>query len=240
MSPWLVLRPSLDRLVAALLIILLSPLIVLLALLVRRQDGEPGLIKLERVGRNGRSFHMWKLRTMNVTSGRPTAPITIAEDPRITRLGVRLRKYRLDELPQLFNVVLGDMTLIGPRPETPEFVDTNDESWRAALRVRPGIAGPAQAVVHRWEARALRGEEWHRCYSEEILPVKLAIDGWYVERASPWLDALIIASIASQILGGRERTALHRRVESDVTARRPSGAAGTGGPEPELAPDVAG
>src|SRR5205807_1072853 len=129
MSRWLRWRQGLDRVVAAVAgLILVAPLAALAAV-VRRTDPGPGLVGLPRVGRNGATFRIWKLRSMRTgatTAAAGGLPITQPGDPRVTPFGAKLRERRLDELPQLLNVVRGDMALIGPRPETPEYVDLDD------------------------------------------------------------------------------------------------------------------
>jgi len=142
-------------------------------------------------------------------------PITAAADARVTPFGRRLRKCRLDELPQLWNVVRGDMAVIGPRPEAPEYVSPDDDRWTAVLRAKPGIAGPTQLVVAEWEA-GLVGTGQGDAYAERILPVKLAIDRWYVEQASPRIDLVVLAALFQRLALGRSRTALHGLVEAAV------------------------
>src|SRR5262245_39812971 len=137
------LRRMLDVTVAGALLIALSPLLAVLALLVRATSPGPALFRQTRIGRNGRPFVLLKLRTM-CTDTRCTGPaITAGADPRITPLGARLRRIKLDELPQLWNVLRGDMSLVGPRPELPSYVARYTAAERAVLRIRPGITDPA-------------------------------------------------------------------------------------------------
>jgi lipopolysaccharide/colanic/teichoic acid biosynthesis glycosyltransferase len=222
-SRWLPTRWPLDRLVAMSLQLALSPLLAVVAALVRRHDGGPALVRVPRVGRNTRPFGMWKVRTMTATTvdGLAEGPaITSGDDDRITDIGRRLREFRLDELPQLLNVAAGEMAMIGPRPESPNFVEAGDALWRRVLMAKPGIAGPTQLIVHDWETSVLMGSSAERTYRELILPVKLAIDSWYVEHASPWIDCLVVASLAQRFLTGRPPRLLSRRVQRDVPAAR--------------------
>ena len=209
----------LDRLVAVALQVALSPLLGVVAVVVRRSDGGPALVRVPRIGQDSRPFGMWKVRTM-VASGpgglAGGAVITSGNDDRITPVGRRLRHYRLDELPQLLNVAMGHMAMIGPRPETPRLVDEADPSWRRVLAAKPGIAGPTQLIVHDWETDVLAGPSAETAYRDVILPVKLAIDEWYVERASPWIDCLVVASLAQRFLTGKPPTLMSRRVRRDV------------------------
>src|SRR5436305_578234 len=122
LSAWLPFRWPVDRVIALVLGVVTAPVVAVLAVLVRRQDDGPAFVRLERVGRDGRHFGMFKLRTMRPTTSAGLAdgpPITYADDERITPLGRTLRRFRLDEAPQLLNVIRGEMALIGPRPETP-------------------------------------------------------------------------------------------------------------------------
>lgn len=216
MTRWLRCRAHVDRLIAAVLFVLATPLLAVLILLVRTGDGEPGLIRLPRVGQYGRRFGMWKLRSMRPSPGAAGPPITRVHDERVTPLGRWLRRYHLDELPQLLNVVRGEMALVGPRPETPEYVRLGDRRWREVLTARPGIAGLSQALVAEWEAEALVDGRWDEVYREDILPVKLAIDGWYVRHASPWIDLLLLVSILQQFVARRGAPSLRRRLQGLV------------------------
>jgi lipopolysaccharide/colanic/teichoic acid biosynthesis glycosyltransferase len=228
-SAWLRVRSAIiDRMLAAVLLLGLSPIIAVLGRRVRGEDGGPALLALDRVGRGGATFGMWKLRTMRPAASDGPA-ITASGDQRITAVGAQLRRWRLDELPQAWNVVRGDMALLGPRPETPSMVDAADPRWAAVLAVRPGVAGPTQLLVEAWEAEVLtdaaRAEE---LYEAQILPVKLAIDRWYVERATPALDLVIAWSMVERFLLHRGRTLVHRRVLAEVPAAAavPAGGAG--------------
>ena len=216
---WVRVRASvLDRLAAAAIGVVLAPVIAICGCLVRREDGPPSLVKLARVGRDGAHFDMWKLRSMRVDAADGLASgsvITSTVDDRITSVGRALRRRRLDELPQVWNVVRGEMALFGPRPETPAMVDAADPSWQAVLAVRPGITGPTQLVADLWEAAVLTDVDPQRRYREEVLPVKLAVDRWYVERASPALDVVVVWSMFQRFVLGRSVTAVDRVVRSE-------------------------
>lgn len=219
-SPWLRRRCRyVDRVLAALLVPVLGPLIATLAWVVRRRDGPPAMVALDRVGRGGATFGMWKLRTMRATAADGSAGgavITAGADVRVTEVGHQLRRWRLDELPQLVNVIQGHMALLGPRPETPSLVDPSDPGWAAVLAVPPGITGPTQLVVEAWEAASLDGEGHEDRYRRDILPVKLAVDRWYVEQASPWIDVMVAASMVQRFVLGRADTWVQRRVRREV------------------------
>lgn len=214
MTRWLRVRLVLDRVVALVLLVPAGPVILALALLIRR-DGGPAFVRLERVGQHGRPFALWKLRTMKQDSGAVRAggaPLTSTADPRITGVGRLLRHWGFDELPQLLNVIAGEMALIGPRPETPEYVDAGDAAWSRCLVGRPGVAGPTQAVVRAWELEIITrsGDEGYR---NQVLPVKLGIDAWYVENASPWVDLLSVVATLPGFSG-----AARQRLRSSISA----------------------
>jgi lipopolysaccharide/colanic/teichoic acid biosynthesis glycosyltransferase len=217
-SRFLAARLLADRVLAAVLVVLSAPVLAVLAVLVRRHDGGPALIAVPRVGRGGREIPMWKLRSMRAETadGRASGvALTRAGDDRITPIGRRLRSLHLDELPQLLNVVRGDMALLGPRPEAPEFVDPDDPTWRAVLAAPPGIAGPTQLVVGDWEVDVISAAPDGAAYCDEVLPVKLAIDRWYVEHATPVVDLLVVVGVLQRVTGHRP-AALVRRVRAEV------------------------
>ena len=223
MSVWLRVRRPLDRLVAAALALLTAPFLLVLAWRIRRSDPGPGVVVVPRVGHDGCSFGMHKLRTMRADDGKGLAagaPITSGSDPRITPIGRRLRRLRVDELPQLFDVAAGHMALVGPRPETPELVDPTDPRWIAVLRARPGIAGPTQLLVEEWETELLRGDDASNVYRDVVLPVKLAVDEWYVQRATLWTDVLVVVSLCQRFVFRNSGCAIERRIRSQVPEAR--------------------
>ena len=141
-----------DAVCAASGLALILPLLALLSLAVLVDDGPPVLFSQTRVGKDGKPFRIWKFRTMH--AGSRGSAITASGDARVTRSGAVLRKFKLDELPQLFNVLKGDMSLVGPRPETPEYVELRAPSWQAVLAVRPGITDLA-TLLYRDEEKIL-------------------------------------------------------------------------------------
>lgn len=217
MSPWLARRAALDRILAGALLVVLCPLAVAAAI-ATRLDGGPALIRVTRVGCSGRPFAMLKIRSMRSSApgGLAAGPaLTGLGDPRVTRVGAVLRKSRLDETPQLLNVVRGEMALVGPRPEDPEFVDVTDDRWQRVLRSRPGIAGLSQVLLHRWELQQIGLDAGDDRYRRVVLPVKLAVDLFYVEHASPALDLRVAIAAMGSLFGrdaARLRQAVGRRV----------------------------
>lgn len=176
-------------------LVVLAPLFLILSVLVRLDS--PGAVwhRSTRVGRNGRPFTLYKFRSMVVGVALRGPAITADRDTRVTRIGRMLRRTKLDELPQLVNVLLGDMSLVGPRPEDPRYVALYSPHQRAVLGARPGITSPASLRYHS-EERLLVGERWEDVYVRRILPAKLAIDLDYLRRRTVWSDlGVILATI---------------------------------------------
>ena len=174
-----------DLLLSALALLLLSPLLLSTALAVWREDGRPILFRQVRVGRGGREFGMYKFRSM-VKNAAAIGPYhTASDDPRITRVGRFIRRTSLDELPQLLNVLLGDMSLVGPRPDVPaQRVLYSEADWAARCSVRPGVTGLAQARLRSAATPEQRLEMDLRYAREHGLWLDLRILGWTVGRLS--------------------------------------------------------
>jgi lipopolysaccharide/colanic/teichoic acid biosynthesis glycosyltransferase len=196
-------KRALDLILGSLGLAASSPILAGIVLATRLSgDRGPVLYRARRVGEGGRIIGVFKFRTM--TPGSDGARVTGPEDPRVTTVGRRLRRYRLDELPQLFNVVRGDMSLVGPRPEDPAFVDMTDPLHRRVFSAKPGITGLAQLEFHD-EARLLSGTDPERRYREEILPAKLRLDAEYLDRRSTMLDLAILLRTVRAIVGRPRR-----------------------------------
>jgi len=193
----------LDILLSGAGLLLCAPLLAACALGVRLDSPGPVLFRQERVGRGGRTFLILKLRTMRAGPAPGASQVTAAGDPRITRFGAWLRRTKLDELPQLLNVLAGDMSLVGPRPEVPRFVACYPAEARAiVLSVRPGITDPA-SVRFRNEAELLAGStDPERDYVERILPEKIAAYVAYVRGRSLAGDLRIIGATLRAVAGG--------------------------------------
>ncbi len=151
---------------------LVTPLIALAAIAISTTSRGPVIFRQRRVGRKGRHFTMYKLRTMTATGAGPQ--VTAGDDARVTPVGRLLRMTKIDELPELWNVLKGDMSLIGPRPEVPRYVDLEDFAWRLVLEARPGIADPMTLRLRNEEALLVEVEgDRERFYMETLLPFKL-------------------------------------------------------------------
>jgi lipopolysaccharide/colanic/teichoic acid biosynthesis glycosyltransferase len=182
-------------------LVLLAPVLLLIALLVA--VGSPGgaLFRQVRVGRNGREFRILKFRTMRPGS-EAQGQITVGgRDPRITRIGHLLRRTKLDELPQLWNVLVGEMSIVGPRPEVPRYVALYTPEQREVLRVRPGLTGLASLAYIDENEVLGRATDPQRAYIEEVMPAKLVLDLRYVQEQSLALDLRIVARTALRIFG---------------------------------------
>ena len=191
-------------------LLLLLPVMLAAALAVLLTDGRPVLYRAERVGRDGRPFHLLKFRTM--TAGAAGPAVTGSADPRITQVGRLLRRTKLDELPQLVNVLRGEMNLVGPRPEDPRFVALYSSQQREVLSVRPGITSPA-AVRYRHEESLLAaaGDRCDDVYVAEIMPAKLAIDLDYVRHPSLTTDLVVLWRTAAAVVEVRPKAAAGQR-----------------------------
>jgi len=181
-------------------LVMTSPLLVVAAVLVRLDSSGPSFYRGVRVGRDGRPFHIYKLRTMRDGADVQGPAITGAGDPRTTAVGRLLRRTKLDEVPQLLNVVRGEMSLVGPRPEHPEFLKHYTDEQREVLSVRPGITGPGSLAFIEEEEMLSVGDPVAQ-YVDTILPQKLALDLQYVRTASFSGDLKILARTVRLVLG---------------------------------------
>jgi lipopolysaccharide/colanic/teichoic acid biosynthesis glycosyltransferase len=176
-------------------LILLSPVLVVAALVVMCSSPGPIFYRARRVGKDGRLFDVYKFRTMVVDAAAPGPRLTTSGDRRVTSAGRFLRRFKVDELPQLFNVLQGNMSLVGPRPEDPHYVKSYSQDQLQVLRVKPGITSPA-TVLHRHEEEMLTGADWETKYRNEILPAKVQIELNYLARRTLSQDLLILAQTA--------------------------------------------
>lgn len=185
------LRRWLDVIVAGAGLLLLSPLFALLSLLIVLDASGPVLYRARRVGKGGQPFDLYKFRSMITNADRQGPGITAASDHRITRLGRFLRRTKLDELPQLINVLRGEMSLVGPRPEDPRYVALYTPEQRRILAIRPGITSAA-SLSFRHEEQLLSGGDWEAIYCNEVMPAKLAIDLQYFAQHTLRSDVQLI------------------------------------------------
>ncbi|MBN1812155.1 MAG: sugar transferase [Anaerolineae bacterium] len=187
-----VLKRAFDLAVTLAGLIVLAPFFVVVALLIKCDSRGPIFYLGDRIGQHGRPFKILKFRSMIVNADRQGPAITYGDDPRITRVGGFLRRTKLDELPQLWNVLRGEMSLVGPRPEAPCYVALYTPEQRQVLTVRPGITGPTQ-LIYRDEEEWLSPGTWELDYVNILMPQKLALDLEYVRQQSFTLDVQIVA-----------------------------------------------
>lgn len=206
----------LDVLLSGSLLLLLLPLMAVVALVVKMESRGPVLYRCARLGLRFRRFEMLKFRKM--AEGADGPPLTAADDPRFTRCGRWLAATKLDELPQLWNVLKGDMSLVGPRPEDPQFVAMHEAEYEAILAVRPGITGLTQLAFAR-EAAILDSQNRVAAYVDRLLPAKVRIDLLYVQRRSLAMEIRILAWTAFAVLL-RLDVAVHRE-SGRLGLRRP-------------------
>jgi lipopolysaccharide/colanic/teichoic acid biosynthesis glycosyltransferase len=186
-------------------LLILSPLLVWIAWRIHRDDGGPVLYRGERIGKDGIPFRIFKFRTMVVNAEKLGGSSTADDDPRITRLGKKLRKHKLDELPQLFNVLLGEMSLVGPRPEVRYYTEMYNVEEKAILKVRPGITDWA-SIWNPDEGSILAGaEDPDQVYLKLIRPTKLKLQLAYACEHSLVVDLKIIFLTLLTIISPRNR-----------------------------------
>ncbi len=173
-------------------LVLTSPLLLIINFLIKKEDGGSVFYRGLRVGRNGRLFKIYKFRSMVINADKIGGPSTSSDDSRITKIGTFIRKYKLDELPQLINVLKGDMSFVGPRPEVKQYVDMYSESEKVILTVRPGITDWA-SLWNIDEGSVLAGSpDPEKAYLEKIRPTKLKLQLKYVREQSFFTDIKII------------------------------------------------
>lgn len=187
----MILKTIFDRIISLIGILLLSPLYLIIAVLIKlKMPGGPVLFRQKRIGQYGKSFTMYKFRTMKVAhSG---SSVSVKGETRITPLGAKLRKYKLDELPELWNVFIGDMSFVGPRPDVPGYADKLEGDDRKILLLKPGITGPA-SLKYRNEEELLAEKDDPVTYNDEVIfPDKVRINLNYLKHWNFFLDIRII------------------------------------------------
>jgi len=234
-----VVKRSVDVVVAGVALIVLALPLVIIALLVVLDSRGPVFYRAERVGHRGRRLRMLKFRKMraDATGG----ALTLAEDERLTRLGRRLARTHLDELPQLWHVLTGEMSLVGPRPESPDFVRHYAEDYEVILQVRPGLTGFTQVAFAR-EGAILDPQDPRAHYLSTVLPQKVALDRLYAGRRPSLVRDVKLMIATAVTLAGQpvavDRTTgaltLRRRPASETGRRHSADEAGRGGAVPPL------
>jgi len=186
------LKRSFDILSSLIAFILLSPLFLIISVIIKLTSSGPVFYKGKRVGKGGEIFLMHKFRSMVANADKIGSGLTKYGDNRITGIGKFLRKTKIDELPNLIDVIKGDMSIVGPRPESPSYTQYYDERQKKALHVRPGVTGLAQLQNRREELKLKNQADPDAYYIHELMPKKLEIDLYYVENRNLMLDLKII------------------------------------------------
>lgn len=201
-KPQLIAKRAMDIVLSACALAVLWPLLLLIALAIWIDDPGPVFYRQVRVGRNGKTFRIFKFRSMVMDADKKGLAITVGRDSRITRVGAVLRKTKLDELAQLLNVLLGQMSFVGPRPEVPKYVELYTPYQRQVLLVRPGITDYA-SIAYRNENDLLAGaSDPETMYIEQIMPDKIELNMKYLREISPLADIrLILKTIVAVIKG---------------------------------------
>jgi len=193
------LKRSFDILFSFAALIILLPVFILIAVSIFLTSNGPVFYVQQRVGRNNKNFSLFKFRTMK-TGADKTGLLTVgSRDPRVTAIGYYLRKYKLDELPQLFNVLIGNMSLVGPRPEVRKYVDLYDEEQKKVLCVKPGITDYASLEYINENELLAQSSDPEKTYINEVMPAKLKLNRIYISEKSFWVDLKIIARTAAKI-----------------------------------------
>lgn len=193
-------RRSVDIAVGSAVLILVSPLLLFVALAILIESPGNPFYLARRAGQNGRVFRMWKFRSMVPNASAIGSAITSRQDARIFRVGALLRKTKIDELPQFINVVLGDMTLVGPRPEAPELVARYSESQKRVLAAKPGLTGPVQLESGEESERIPRAVDANEFYATHLMADKIRRDLSYMERRTAWSDTRLVFATAIYVL----------------------------------------
>ena len=210
------LKRTIDVALAATLLVLVSPLIAFLALAIKLDSKGPVFYRCRRVGRHGCALQMLKFRKMHADASGPA--LTAPDDQRFTRLGSFLARTKLDELPQLWNVLTGEMSLVGPRPEDPAFVESHRNAYSMILEVRPGITGLSQ-LAFASESEILDPEDRVGHYVNRILPQKIGMDRLYARQRTLGMDLTILWWTLRAVVGGNA-VAVHRAT-GQLTPRAP-------------------
>ena len=199
-----------DIVISATGLALLAVPFAVIALAIKLSSPGTVFYRQKRMGRGGRPFWLYKFRSMGNTEG--GAQVTVDGDPRITAVGRVLRRWKLDELPQLYNILRGDMSVVGPRPEVERFVRSYTAEQRLVLEQTPGLAGLAQ-LVYPHEADLLRGcDDPEEAYVRYLLPKKIAVDLQYEQKRTFWSDMQLLGELALLILGKSYRTDRNFRI----------------------------
>jgi lipopolysaccharide/colanic/teichoic acid biosynthesis glycosyltransferase len=200
------LKRAIDLVIGVMAIIVTSPIALAAGAAIKLTSSGPVLHRATMVGKDGVPFTVLKLRTMRVGAANEGPGITTLRDPRITPIGMRLRRLKIDELPQLLNVLSGEMSLVGPRPEDPRYVERYTVDQRRVLTVRPGLTSPA-ALAYRDEERLIEAQagDVEAAYLDRIMPAKLRLDLDYLDHRTMWLDIRVMLKTVTGVFSRPRR-----------------------------------
>ncbi len=173
-------------------LVLLLPLFAVVAILIKIDSKGPVFFRQERIGRNFNPFKIYKFRTMTVDAENMGPQITVGGDKRVTKIGKFLRKYKIDEMPQLINVLKGEMSFVGPRPEVRKYVDHFKSDYKNLLTIRPGITDPASMKYSKEESVLSSSKNWEEDYVKRIMPEKIMLSSHYVDNHNLLTDLTLI------------------------------------------------
>ncbi|MGZ3722078.1 MAG: sugar transferase [Bdellovibrionales bacterium] len=193
-------------------LVILSPLLLVIAVLIKVYDGAAVFFIQNRIGRGGEPFRMYKFRTMVMNADKGAA-LTIGQDSRITPVGKFLRRYKIDELPQLWNVLVGEMSLVGPRPEIARFVDCYSPEQREVLKLKPGITDPASFAFFDESELLSRKADPERFYKEQLMGEKIRINLDYAAKAGFLTDLILIFATVGRMVGVKFDVFGHLKIE---------------------------
>ena len=187
-------------------LLVVCPIMLIVAIAILITDGMPVLFRQERIGRNGSPFTLLKFRSMRSTTSANAPKVTVTGDSRITPIGRLLRKTKMDELPQLLNVLFGEMSFVGPRPEVQEYVAHYDEQQRRVLELMPGITDPASLKYFNEEEILAESDDPMKMYLEQVMPDKIRLNLEYADRASVFGDFGVVLKTIGRVLGRSQDT----------------------------------
>lgn len=203
-----------DLIFSVLGLIICFPIFIIVAVLIKLDSKGPVFFRQERIGKNFKSFRIYKFRTMKNDAGEERPMITVGGDSRITGMGKFLRKHKIDELPQLFNIVKGDMSFVGPRPEINEYVQLFKSDYQKLLRIRPGITDPASIRYSDEESHLSLSENWEEEYKKKILPEKINLSLNYVENHNVITDFKLI--LKTILRTTNQKTTLEHNIKNNL------------------------
>lgn len=187
----LVIKRIFDLILSLIMLIVFSPILIMLSIFVLIDSGNPILFKQDRMGKNGNVFRIIKFRTM-VNNTETEDGITKIKDSRITKIGVFLRKYRLDEVPQLINIIRGEMSFVGPRPDIPKYYKVDDYGYKCVLLVKPGVTGEATLRFKDEDKILSLSNNPEKTYNEKIFPEKIKLNIEYIKNISLLYDTKLV------------------------------------------------